>query len=348
MAMTTSDTNNTSASCLGDVLIEAGDLINRSQHRLICLAASFASSDEWIHDGYNTAAHWIADHLDVCVATAREWIRVGRKLIELPDLEHAFSTGTLSYSKVRTLSRIATPDTVQELIDIAQMTPVDYLGHALAAWSKKNETDDQRTARHQLQRRLSYRVEPDGMISGSFRMPPAEAGIVMTAIDAQMMRRRALAVAGRATHSEIHAPAGVHPSVAQQRADALVDVAMGIGGSVITELIVHVRGDGCTLDNGTPLNDSVVAAMVPSAHLRALIHDAEGRPINASSRQRHPTTRQKRVVKERDRRCIDCGSYDLLEFDHDPEFAQSGRTVVDELKLRCGPCHYQRHGNEAA
>ena len=169
----------------------------------------------------------------------------------------------------------------------------------------------------------------------------------MAAVDAQMMRRHALATAGRGD-SAFAERSEAHPTVAQQRADALVELAIGQPGSVITEMILHVRGDGCTLDDGTPINDSVVAAMVPGAHLRALIHDAQERPINASSRQRHPTARQKRVVKERDGSCLDCGSRDLLEYDHVPPYEKSGHTIVDELELRCAQCHHRRHAGEAA
>jgi len=330
---------------IGDVLREALDIINRSHYRLVTVSATFAASDEWVRDGYPTAAHWIADHLDVCVSTAREWIRVGRKLIELPQLDEAFAKRRLSYSKVRTLSRMATPETVDELIDLALITPVEYLGHALAAWSKKNETDETRTRRHRENRRLSYRVQPDGMISGRFHLPPAEAGIVMAAIDALLMRRRSLHDADRANTDTTDAP---RASLAQQRADALVEIAAGSADRLVTEVILHVRGDGCTLDDGTPVSDSVVASLVPSAHIRTLIHDAEARPIDASARRRIPTTRQKRVVHERDRRCVDCGSSDLLEYDHVPPFAESGRTVVDELTLRCAPCHRARHNTAAA
>ena len=116
---------------------------------------------------------------------------------------------------------------------------------------------------------------------------------------------------------------------------------------MVTELVVHVRGDGCSLDDGTPLTDSVVASMIPGAHLRALIHDADGQALNASGRRR-PTVRQKRVVKERHRRCVDCGSHDLLEYDHNPPFELTGRTHVDELELRCAPCHRARHAGDAA
>ena len=112
---------------------------------------------------------------------------------------------------------------------------------------------------------------------------------------------------------------------------------------VDTEVVLHVRGDGCTLDDGTPIAGSVVERIAPESFLRVLIHDAERRPINASGRHRHPTTRQKRVVHERDRGCVDCGSTTLLEADHDPDFAITGHTLVDELKERCWTCHRGRH-----
>ena len=49
------------------------------------------------------------------------------------------------------------------------------------------------------------------------------------------------------------------------------------------------------------------------------------------------------MAKEHDGVCIDCGSNELLEYDHVPDFAESGHTVVDELELRCSPCHALRH-----
>jgi 5-methylcytosine-specific restriction endonuclease McrA len=92
----------------------------------------------------------------------------------------------------------------------------------------------------------------------------------------------------------------------------------------------------------------VVERIAPEAFIRALIHDADNRPINASAKRRHPSARQKRVVKERDRVCVDCGATTLLEYDHVPDFATTGRTIVEELQLRCAPCHQRRHDREAA
>jgi hypothetical protein len=91
-----------------------------------------------------------------------------------------------------------------------------------------------------------------------------------------------------------------------------------------------------------------VERIAPASFLRVLIHDAERRPINASGRHRHPTDRQKRVVKERDRVCVDCGGGELFEYDHDPDFEISEHTLVEELRLRCCSCHHDRHRKQGS
>lgn len=137
------------------------------------------------------------------------------------------------------------------------------------------------------------------------------------------------------------------PTVAQQRADAFVALLLGCDVDLTTEVVVHVRGDGITFDDGTPTTSHAVLRHLDGAFIRLLIHDGERRPINASRRQRHPTTRQKRVVMEaHGHECVDCQSTDLLELDHNPSYQQTRRTVVEELEPRCAPCHRARHRTE--
>lgn len=141
----------------------------------------------------------------------------------------------------------------------------------------------------------------------------------------------------------------VVPSLAQQRADAFVALFLMVGVDLATEVVIHVRGDGVTFDDGTPTNESAVLRQLEDAFIRLLIHDAERRPVNASSRRRHPTARQKRVAMEtHGHECVDCQSTDLLEFDHNPPYEQTGHTVTDELEPRCGPCHRARHRADVA
>jgi hypothetical protein len=137
------------------------------------------------------------------------------------------------------------------------------------------------------------------------------------------------------------------PSLGQQRADAFVALFLGIDVDLTTEVVIHVRGDGITFDDGTPTTSHAVLRQLDRSFIRLLIHDAERRPINASSRHRHPTTRQKRVVMEaHGHECVDCQSADLLELDHNPSFERTRRTVTHELEARCAPCHRARHRHD--
>jgi hypothetical protein len=309
-----------------------------SQRRVVELAARFADSNDWIHDGAATAAHWLAEVAEIEVSTAREWIRVGRKLANLPATSAAFEQGRLSYSKARTLSRVATRENEEELLAIAVEVPAGYLGRALAEWMTDNFDPEQMTAYQRNRRSVRWHTEPDGMVLFIMRLPPWVAGLVITIVSALVTKGGT-----KATKSDGGASAGSWPSLGQQRADAIETLFSSDRAEVGTEVVIHVRGDGCSLDDGTAITDSVVERLAPNAFFRALIHDADRRPINASGRQRHPTARQKRVVHERDRCCSDCGSTDLLEYDHVPDFGESGRTRVDELVLRCASCHHRRH-----
>ena len=307
-----------------------------AQYALVTLVAALDGSGEWILDGASTCAHWVSQALDVEVCTAREWLRIGKALTDLPMTDAAFDEGLLSYSKVRLLTRFATRETEVELLERSEGVPAGRLGVVLAAWLSSRETPDETEVRLQKSRSVAWRTDPDGMIAGSFRLPPTMGKRLAEAIDAELVccRKRA-AVRG--------ASADAWPSIAQQRADAFAMLLMGGGAHVLTEIVVHLRGDGATFDDGTPVPWSELERIAPASLFRALIHDADGRPINASGRRRHPSTRQKRVVVERDRVCVDCGATEFLEFDHEPDYETSGRTVIDELLLRCWACHRARH-----
>ncbi|MGI9615471.1 MAG: hypothetical protein ACR2QO_21340 [Acidimicrobiales bacterium] len=296
------------------------------------MAAEFADSGEWALDGSPTAAHWLAAVADVETCTTREWIRIGRCLRVLSATADAFATREVSYSKVRALTRIATPTNEHELLEIARSTPANRLPRTLAAWTNNTTNPDELETHQHEARSVAWRTEPDGMTTFTLRLPPLLAGILIAALTTIVLRAKP----GRCERT------GRWPSLTQQHADALHQLLV-TDLDLTTELIVHVRGDGSTLDDGTPIADTIVERIAPTSFIRALIHDAEARPVNASTRRRHPTARQKRVVKERDRTCVDCGTDLLLEYDHTPDYAVSKRTTTNELTLRCAPCHHQRH-----
>ena len=143
-----------------------------AQYALVQLVAELDATEGWRGHGAPTCAHWVADALDLELCTAREWLRVGKALRELPHIDAAFDSG-LSYSKVRTLTRVATLENERDLLDIATATPAGKLGVVLAKWLMDREDPDETVRRQRAARSVSWWVEPDGVITGSFRLPAA-------------------------------------------------------------------------------------------------------------------------------------------------------------------------------
>lgn len=366
---------------LVDQIIMLGRRLSHRQYLLCRLLAEYDLSGDWATSGASSCSRWAAEVLEVESSTAREWLRVGHALRKLPEIDAAFSAGRLSYAKVRTLTRVAIdhPDRQAELIELGIGTTAAGLSWELARWTGREEDEHERDRRHRREMALTVRTEPDGSCVIGIRLPPMDAAAVMAGIDARMLHRRrrrqrpatqggpdATADASASPSVTLDGPDHPRASLAQQRAAAFVEVMTGrgdptaagegaarsagdppdIGARVQTEVIIHVRGDGNTLDDGTPVAGHLVERLVPDAFLRVLIHDAERRPINASGRRRRPTDRQKRVVAERDgHRCTHpgCDATAFLEYDHVPDFDISQHTVVEELFLRCALHHRERH-----
>ena len=334
------------SSSLRSAVVDGARRLSLDMSAFISLLVDFDLGGEWAFDNARSCAHWVAQRADIELCTVREWLRIGHALTTVDEIARRFADGQLSYSKVRALTRVADADNQHELCAIAERVSAGELHGALAAWLNRTESPEQRQQRQRAQTKFGWRTEADGMIAGWFRYPPASGGVLTSTVDTQVMRAKR----GEDAPTDASTSPSVTkwPTLTQQRADALITVITNGGANVTTEVIIHIRGDGATLDDGTPIADSAVAQLLSQAFIRVLIHDANGRPINASSRQRHPTDRQKRVVRERDRACVDCGSTNLLIYDHDPDYEQTRHTIIEELKIRCAPCHHKRHAKQDA
>ncbi|HET8931585.1 MAG TPA: HNH endonuclease, partial [Acidimicrobiales bacterium] len=244
--------------------------------------------------------------------------------------------------KARVLVSWLTDANATELIAIAETTPAGRLGAAIAAWAHRND-DQELIEQHQREARsCTWRTEGDGTVTLTARLTPAAAGAVCAVIDAQVTRSKPTAAAPDTDNGAPADPSQPFPPLAQQRADALVSLLTHPGarsGGVDAEVLVHVRANGNTLTDGTPLSDHTVARMLPDAFVALLIHDAADEPIDASPRRRFPTPRQRRVVDARQDQCQQpgCGARDFLEYDHIHPYTRGGPTVLDNLQRLCGP-----------
>ncbi len=294
-------------------------------YELLVLVGELDVRGAWATSGALSCEAWLAAACDIERATAHRQVRVARAMREHAVLDEAMADGDVSYTKARILVGQLNEANVDELVEIARVTPSGRLGKAIAAWCQRNEDPEEIARRQQNSRSMSWGTAADGMVDFHARLTPEDAAIVCGVVDTMVARRTGV-------------PAGT--SLSQQRADALVTICAGEGdsGGTDTEIVVHVREDGNTLTDGTPVSDHAVTKMLPTSLISLLMHDAERYPIDASPRRRFPTRRQRRVVEERQDECqrSGCHAGDFLQIDHIEPFHPDGTTTLDNLQLLCG------------
>ena len=83
-----------------------------------CSCGSSTQRLGW-NTGFLSCAHWLHWRTGIDLGAAREKVRVARALAGLPRIAWAMEHGQLSYAKVRALTRVATPENEDALLDVA-------------------------------------------------------------------------------------------------------------------------------------------------------------------------------------------------------------------------------------
>src|SRR6185295_11513836 len=112
---------------LGDEIAEVAAHLNAGTHRLITLIRTFDERGGWAEQGALSCANWLSWRIGLDPGAAREKVRVARALGTLPAIDDALRRGALSYSQVRAMTRVATPENEEKLLDIARCAPAGQL-----------------------------------------------------------------------------------------------------------------------------------------------------------------------------------------------------------------------------
>lgn len=112
---------------LGDEIAELAAHLDAATHRLLVLIGEFDASGGWADQGALSCAHWLGWRIGLELGAAREHVRVARALRDLPQTGDALRRGQVSYSKVRALTRVATPDTEGTLLAMARASTASQL-----------------------------------------------------------------------------------------------------------------------------------------------------------------------------------------------------------------------------
>ena len=116
--------------------------INAATCRWLLLVAEFDRRQGWGTWECRSCAHWLNWKCGIDLGAARERVRVARALDTLPAVTASFAAGQLSYSKVRALTRVATPETEEALLEMARQGTASHLERIVRAYRRARRGDE--------------------------------------------------------------------------------------------------------------------------------------------------------------------------------------------------------------
>lgn len=344
--------------------------INAATCRWLCLVAELDRREGWASWGAKSCAHWLSWRCSVSPNAAREHVRVARRLAELPSIRRAFAAGELSYSKVRALTRVVTPDTEDELVGIARHATASQIEVMVRSYRRAaaGAEVDEANARH-ARRSLTYFYDDDGFLVLRARLMPEDGAVVVAALTAAAAElgppdreenvsaetSEAQAVRSDGPGAESHpyenvpAETSEHPLRSDERnADALVVVAQrslsgATGSAARPEVVVHVDAEGLggeggrsELADGMRLPPETARRLACDAALVTLV-ERGGEPLSVGRRTRRVPAALRRALSARDRRCRFPGCSETRHVDahHVRHWADGGPTSLANLVQLC-------------
>ena len=199
---------------LGDQIAELSARIDAATYELLCHLHEFDRQYGW--EGFLSCAQWLHWRTGLSLGAAREKLRVAAALAELNHIPAAMACGKISYSKVRALTRIASPATEARLLAVACGANAAQVERLVRGWRQadRDAQADGESARL-ASRMLSTQVDDNGMLVLRARLTPEVGAVLLHAVQAALEQVPATAAGA----------AGAEPTIAQRRADALGLVA---------------------------------------------------------------------------------------------------------------------------
>ncbi len=339
---------------LTDHLTSHAALVASETATYLRVLSAFDRRGGWRGYGVRSCAHWLNWQVGTNQRTAQEQLRVAKALDDLPQTSAAFTTGELSYSRVRAITRVAAADTEDQLIERARHCTGSQLEQIVRDYIQIDAADEGEPPLPPPE--LNQRMCRDGRTVLALKLGHADAELVWKAVHAALT-------------------ADEDRPVAERRADALVAVADSYLGSVPadrsgadrTQVVVHRQKHSCShldeadpcptdssshLDNGTPIHPTERRRLECDAttitidnEFPADTHSKHG-PAKRSRNSAGVSEGMRRDLQRRDdSRCQwpGCGTQHYLHAHHIRHREHGGPTELDNLILLCGHHHRVLH-----
>jgi hypothetical protein len=285
-----------------------------------------------------TCAQWLAWRCGLTPRTAREHVRIARRLSELPLIRGAFARGELSFAKVRALTRLAEPDSERGMLELAVGLTASQLERALRAYRRVTIEE---AAAVQDAAHLEWYWDEDGSLVVSGRLAPEDGAVFLRALEA--------------AHAALRERGSAEPR--PTNADALAAVAdLALSGrerpgGERNQVVVHVDeaalsdGDGaCELAEGPPVAPETARRLSCDASI-VEIRERDGEPLSVGRKTRSIPPALRRAVRRRDRGCRfpGCENHRFVDAHHIEHWARGGETSLENLVLLCRTHHRLVH-----
>ena len=280
---------NRSIDQLEENIISLARRSNELEYEFLKAVQEFDIRQGWRLWHLNNCAEWLNLKCGIAPGTAREKVRVARALFDLPKSSAAFARGELSYSKARSLTRVATRENEEDLVDYAcnaTASQVQTYCNRIRN-GQASSTDDANRAHHA--RWLSCSNDGDGMMTLSATLPQEAGELFIKAIE----------LAGNALEDDD----AVDGFFARQ-ADALIEIARSYlaGGNDKPrssadnyQVLVHVDESALKHEGGETSLDNCI--LLCSKHHR-LLHEG-GYSIESNYRgERYFKTSQGKCIAD--------------------------------------------------
>jgi len=326
--------------------------INAAGYRWLALIAELDRRRGWAESSAQSCAHWLSWKCGVALGAAREKVRVARALEGLPRTAAAMASGRLSYSKAREITRIASVENEDYLLQIAEHGTAQHVEKLVRAYRRSEEAEElSREARQRESRSLGYHYDDDGSLVLRGRLPAEIGALLVQAIDA--------AVASLAAGADV--PAGTLEPLDMRRADALGSIvesfvrhgAEEAPGSDRFRVVVHVDAETlqervagrCEIEDGPSIAAETARRLACDASVIALAEGASGEPLDVGRKTRTISTRLRRLLRTRDGGCRfpGCANQRYVDAHHIRHWANGGETKPSNLISLCRFHHRAVH-----
>jgi hypothetical protein len=349
--------------------------LNAATYRFLLLLAEYDRTKGYERHGLVNCAQWLNWMCGIGTVAAREKVRVARALENLPQISALFAKGELSYSKVRAMTRVATPATESALVNVALHGTASHVEKLVSKyrWTERRDAGKLAHQRH-LDRTLSYFFDGDDFVIHG-RLPPEVGMLVRKALEAAGDVLRASATdpgAQRAGQmaAGTWALAYREMSAGAKRADALRLLAETFLANPSEEpdfsssaeryqVVVHVdqavlqsqvavddtEPHRCELHDGPALALDTARRLACDASAVGIVEGDHGEPLDVGRKTRIIPVAIQRALRSRDGGCRfpGCDRTRFTHGHHMKHWVDGGKTKLSNLVTLCSFHHTLVH-----